>query len=387
MIKGRDIICISPSYWDGIWGTAQQFMDLFSRDNRVLYVEPPPPYRYLVKHPEHWSKIFAFRRGLIKPDADKNLWITVVPPTPPFKYQINLMDRADEKMSIMWISRAARALEFTNPILWLILPTSVNLSGKLEEFLVYHCFDEFAAVPGRQSARIEKDELKLMERADLVITCSENVYEAKAPFCKEIINIPNGVDFDRFNKALDESFPIAAELKNISAGPVIGYSGSVDYRLDEELLAEAAKRYQDYTFVFVGPVARKFSKLNSLANVKMLGPRPRMEIPSYIKGFDVCMVPYEKNEFCMNASPLKVFEYLAAGKPVVASDIRAMDDLADVVYIGRNQEEIIDLIPVAVESNKEEAVEARVDRAKNNTWQNCVDIASKKIAELNDLSK
>lgn len=379
MIEGRDIICVSPGYWDSPWGTPQQFMNLLSESNQVLYVEPPLSYLHFLRYPERWPKFLAFQRGPVQ--SKTNLWITTCPPAPPFKRAVEMINLAGQWMVIWWVRRVSRKLGFSNPILWTYSPTAAGLSGKLgEDFLIYHCVDDYAAAnPGRRSY-IEEQERRLLAKADLVVTCSENILEAKAPWCKEIINVPNGVDFDHYHRAQDEATPVAPPLKKNEA-PIIGFCGLLNFRLDEAFLIKAANRYADYKFVFVGPVLKKFPELERLSNVLMLGNQPLADLPSYLKGFDVCLIPYKMNEFVKSISPLKVYEYLAAGKPVVAPDIRAIRDLGDIIFIGQSHEEMLDMIPLALESNSAEAVNARIERARGNTWHHRVDAVSNKISE------
>ena len=259
---------------------------------------------------------------------------------------------------------------------------AAGLAGQLgEDLLIYHCVDDFAAAqPGRRDY-IEEHERSLLARADLVITCSENILESKAPFCNEIINVPNGVDFDLYNRALDPDTPIATPL-NKKTAPIIGFSGALDFRLDEAFLIAAANRYPQFQFVLVGPALKKFPGLERQQNVTLLGNRPVSDLPSYIKAFDVCLVPYKMNDFVKNISPLKVYEYLAAGKAVVSPDIRAVRSLADVLFIGRSDLEMIDLIGRALESNSKEDVQARVERAGENTWHHRLSAVSSKIAQI-----
>ena len=385
IIEGRDIICISPRYWDDAQGANQHFMKILSRNNnRVLFIEPPLPYLFTIRHRERWSrwsKLFAFRRGLVQ--TSDNLWMTTSPPSLPFKGAFSTMANANRWLILKWIRRATKQLGFSQPILWLFTPPSVWFIGKLDEdFVIYHCLDEFTKSPFWAHQRnIVELERSLLDKADLVITCSENVYDAKAPWCGEIINVQNGVDFDHFHSAMDETTPIAPRL-NKDGTTIIGFYGTINYRMDEDFLIKAARRYPEYRFAIVGPEEQQLSELRLLPNVMMLGHVALSELPTFLKGFDVCLIPYKMSEFVKNVSPLKVYEYLAAGKPVVSPDIRAVRNLKDLILIGHDHEEMVGLIALALESNNEEAEKARVQRARQNTWQHRVAIVSKKISEL-----
>ncbi|MHB0914098.1 MAG: glycosyltransferase [Thermoleophilia bacterium] len=380
MIEGKDIICIAPGYWDSPWITHQQFMRLLSRKNRVLYVEPPLsylPFRY----PERWNKLTAFRNGT-RQEGD-SLWITTCPPTPPFKRAVDIINRVSQRMVLAWARRSAKRIGMEDPVLWVYLPTAVELVGKLgESFVLYHCIDEFEAVSWGRNTVIAAQERRMLAAANLTVTCSEQVFASKEPWAQEIINVPNGVDFEHYYGAQLKQTLLAEELRVFNGSPVIGFSGVLDDRLDVEFLMKAADRYPEFHFVLVGPARKPFPELEQKRNIHLYGNRPVEKLPAYIKGFDVCLIPYRLNEFVRNISPTKLYEYLAAGKPVVAPDIRALDSLRDLVNVGDNSEEMVDMIAVALEEDLPEAAERRTGVARLNTWEQRVETISARVIEL-----
>lgn len=293
------------------------------------------------------------------------------------------MQRASQRLVVKWVRSAAKKLGFTKPILWLFTPSSADYVGKLDEdLMIYHCLDDYSASPHwNRFGNVAEQERQLQAQADLVITCSDNLFEQKAKECSEIINVPNAVDFDLFYSTLDERTPVAPSLAQIKS-PIIGACGTMDFRFDEALLAKAARRYPEYHFVLVGPVPNRFPGLESLPNVTFLGKKPREELPSYLKAFDVCLIPNRLNEFVKNTSPLKVYEFLAAGKPVVSPDIRGVQGFGDLVFVGRSHEEMIDMIQSALESDNPQLIKARTERARENTWQHRVNTVSDRIAQI-----
>jgi glycosyltransferase involved in cell wall biosynthesis len=269
------------------------------------------------------------------------------------------------------------------PVLWIYLPTAVELTGKLDErFVLYHCIDEFETIAWGRHSVIAAQEQRMLGNADLTVTCSEQVFSSKQPFAKEIINVPNGVDFDHYFTARRKQTLVAPELRALDGATVVGFSGVLDDRLDTELILRAAERYPGFHFVLVGPARKAFPQLQGRNNIHLLGNRPVESLPSYIKGFDVCLVPYVLNEFVRNISPTKLYEYLAAGKPVVAPAIRALDDLEDLVYVGKDSDEMINLIGIAARDDNEETITLRTDLARRNTWQKRVDVISDKVLSM-----
>ena len=364
-ITGRDIICIAPGYWDSPWITHQQIMSILARRNRVLYVEPPLSYLPF-RTPERWPKLYAFTRGLRQ--EEEGLWITSCPPAPPFKRTVDMINKASQRLVLEWTQRASRRLGFKDPILWIYLPTAVELAGRLgESFVLYHCIDEFATVGWGRKSLILSQEDRLLERADLVVTCSERVMDAKAGRARRIVNVPNGVDFEAYHQPLSAGASPPEEIGRLS-GPVIGFSGVLDSRIDDIFLAAAARRHPEYNFVLVGPQRKAFPQLDALDNIHFLGNRPRAELPGFVNSFDLCLIPYHLNDFVKSISPTKLYEYLAAGKPVLAPDIRALDQLRDLVYVAGDREQMIALIADALGEDSGELAERRIRLARRNTW-------------------
>ncbi len=378
LLEGRDIICIAPGYWDSPWITHQQIMSILARQNRVLYVEPPLSYLPF-RTPERWPKLYAFTRGLRQ--EDEGLWITSCPPAPPFKRTIDLINRASQRLVLEWTQRASRRLGLKDPILWIYLPTAVELAGKFgESFVLYHCIDEFLSVGWGRKALIAAQEDRLLAVADLVVTCSEQVMEAKSGRARRIINVPNGVDFDAYNRPLATGAPPPEEISRLK-GPVIGFSGVLDGRIDEAFLAEAAARYPEYEFVLLGPARKAFPQLEALDNIHFLGNRPRTELPGFVNSFDLCLIPYQLNDFVKSISPTKLYEYLAAGKPVLAPSIRALDGLHELVYVAGDRSEMVAMIGTAIAETDDGLVRRRVDLASRNTWRDRAAAISSGIME------
>lgn len=380
MLEGRDIICIAPGYWDSPWITHQQVMNLLARKNRVLYVEPPLsylPFRY----PERWKKFTAFAHGVRQ--EQENLWVTCCPPTLPFKRAVNAINLVCQRAMMLWVRRATRKLGLERPLLWVFLPTAVEIAEGLDhDFLLYHCIDEFGAVSWGRSSVIASQEKRLLERADLTVTCSPTVNAAKKQWARNIINIPNGVDFDHYFQAQTAATEVPANARPSNGEKVIGFCGVLDHRIDTDFLHDAAHRYPDCRFVMVGPQRKSFRKLKKIPNVSLLGNRPLESLPGYMKGFDVCLIPYRMNDFVRSISPTKLHEYLASGKPVVAPRLNGLEALGHLVHLADSPGEMVDLIAVALANTSTEAAKARTGEAARNTWRDRVEAICREIRSL-----
>jgi glycosyltransferase involved in cell wall biosynthesis len=221
------------------------------------------------------------------------------------------------------VLRAMKKLHFKRPISWSFLPASAPVSGRLgEEFVVYHCVDEFSAFSDTNGRHIAEMEEQLLKRADVVITSAERLRENKAKVNPRTVLVRHGVDFHHFAKACDPATVVPADIANLPR-PILGFFGLVADWVDMEAIAAAARAHPEGSVVVIGKVApdADASVLKAEPNIHMLGRKAYADLPGYCKAFDVALMPFRVNELTLNANPLKVREYLAAGLPVVSSDI------------------------------------------------------------------
>jgi glycosyltransferase involved in cell wall biosynthesis len=216
--------------------------------------------------------------------------------------------------------------------------------GRLgERFAVYDCVDEFAASRGLVRRKVvEELERRLLQKVSMVIVTHEALRVAKSRSGRPVHLIPNAAEPDHFARAAAPETPTAPLLTGMPR-PIIGFVGSLQYWIDFNLLRFLARSRPNWSFVLIGPVGRlaEISKLKGFPNVHVLGPRPYVELPSFVKAFDVCLNPYVVDELAANCSPLKLYEYLASGKPVVSVDMPAANEFNGVVAIGRDYAEIL----------------------------------------------
>jgi glycosyltransferase involved in cell wall biosynthesis len=200
---------------------------------------------------------------------------------------------------------------------------------------VYHCSDDLSRVRGFPPS-LPSLEAELCRRADLVVTTSQTLCEARRAYNPNTHWIPNGVDVEHFLRS-GAAAP-APELRQLKK-PVIGFVGGLSEWVDTRLVATLAQRRPDWGFVLVGPAGgADLRSLRTLDNVALLGPRPYADLPRYLAGLDVALIPFLQNELTWHADPIKVYEYLAAGLPVVATDLPALRRLSHVVRLAHPEE-------------------------------------------------
>ncbi|MGV0027342.1 glycosyltransferase [Phormidesmis priestleyi] len=250
-----------------------------------------------------------------------------------------------------------------NPLLWYYTPMALSFTQHLQALaVVYDCMDELSAFKGASPA-LWAFEQELFDRADIVFTGGQSLYEAKQHQHSNIHAFPSSIDVHHFAQARKHlSDPIDQAM---TAHPRLGFCGVIDERLDLELLEELAAARPDWQLILIGPVVKIDPKtLPIRSNIHYLGSKPYSELPNYLAGWDVALLPFAHNESTRFISPTKTPEYLAAGKPVVSTSIR------DVVrpYGELGLVWVADTVETFVA-----AVEQAMQDSQNSNWLNRVD--------------
>ncbi|MEA3493438.1 MAG: glycosyltransferase [Candidatus Margulisiibacteriota bacterium] len=273
-------------------------------------------------------------------------------------------------------------LKLKNPILWVFAFPAGELVGRFKEKVsIYFCNDPhyLFAPAGKKREGIIKIEQELIKKVDFVFAVSHTLVEEKKVFNKSTHLIPHGVRIDLFNNA---GSIVPTEYEQISS-PRIGFVGVLGGKLDYELIDYVAERRGDWEIVLIGPVAEAdqihrqwIEKLKERPNVHFLGNKAPEELPNYIKALDVCLLPYKKSAFSrMFWVPLKFYEYLAAGRPIVSNVILrgAMEYDESVVRTTENRELFIEMIEKSLNNDSDELISKRKIIARNNSWQKRID--------------
>lgn len=236
---------------------------------------------------------------------------------------------------------------------------------------IYTCIDDMKeeVYTAKHGVRLEE---KALADADISFVTSRNLLRMKKHLNPNMHILHNAVDISIFKKALDGPLPRPKELEGIK-GKIIGYTGNLDgSRIDYGLFKQVATAHPDKTLVIVGPVNSTEHidiGLDKLPNVIFTGGKHITELPAYLQHFDVTIIPFLLNKLTASIYPLKINEYLAAGKPVVATnfseDIRGF---AKDIYIGKDQTEVVQLINLAIAEDSKEKVQHRYATACSNTW-------------------
>jgi glycosyltransferase involved in cell wall biosynthesis len=307
--------------------------------------------------------------------VDANFSVLTPPPRLPLRNYFRAIGIANQKILEIFIKRAIRKLGIDAPILWTFLHQSDLLIGKFNECLaVYHCVDYWPWLLSKVFLMgsphcIDRDERLTAAKANFVITTSRFLKNRIKPMNPDCYYVPNAADYTHFSQAVFNSNPPPADLAAISR-PIIGFSGSLEIKSDVQLLREIAASHPDWNLVFIGITENvpDLSKLRRFSNVHLLGLKKKEALPHYFKYFDVCIVPFRKSRELDSISPLKIYEYLAAGRPVVATAYDEIRELGKLVYLSESHDQFIINIQRALKENDKEMTKRRIAFARKNTW-------------------
>lgn len=385
-MQGETILCIATTDWYSLWRPVQQTISRFTPQNRVIYFDPGrnPERSAMIEMLDNLPNYWTLRPKVVQ----ENLIVVPAPSSLPharrllprsvLRVTMPMVIKINAQILIRHVRRTMEALELRSPILWLYSPYDIDLVGKFEEKLsCYHNEDEFANFT--QNIRIKElvrhldDEL--CRRVDVVFTTSHSQWKHRRAFNPNTYCTPNGVDFDLFNKALNPETPIPSDIAGLKK-PIIGFVGWLGYQMDLDLLLGIAEAYTNCSLALVGPDVMpnnaKHRRLQTMPNVHFLGQKAVGSLPEYLKAIDVALIPYLLEGYILTAYPLKLHEYLAAGRAIVSTALPELNPYSHVVRIAETHAEFISQIREALQDHSPQANDARVAVARENTWDNRV---------------
>jgi UDP-galactopyranose mutase len=293
-----DLICLSHLRWDFVFQRPQHLLTRCAQERRVYYVEEP------IHDADGTPRLEVRASGVV----------TVVVP--------HLTARCDRAAVLTKLMNELLVLErIERYVLWYYTPMALEFTAHLQpEAIVYDCMDELSAF-ANAPAELRQREAELMQRASIVFTGGQSLYEAKRHAHSNIHPFPSSVDVEHFAQARRPTVDPTDQAR--IPHPRLGFFGVIDERMDIDLLAGVAEARPDWHLVMLGPVVKiDPATLPSRPNIHYLGSKTYQELPRYIAGWDVALLPFARNEATRFISPTKTPEYMAAGKPVVSTSIR-----------------------------------------------------------------
>lgn len=385
MITGRDFIFTGLQPWDiSIGSNAKDIALEISKNNRVLYVNTPLDfktffYKDKIQENEHRRKVVKGQEPILR-QLSSSFWVLDLPFTIfpinklPDGICFDFFNYWNNNKIFSFVKKELSKLNFNNCILF--IDNDVYRSFYANEllkpaFAIYYRRDNlFVPYWMKHIGRLEP---KICKKCNVVLANSIHLAEMVSNANPNSFDVGQGIDLLDYDININYSVP--KDIKDITP-PIVGYAGLItSLRLDADLLFEVASKLHNLSFVLVGDEDEHFKshKLHTLSNIYFLGGKKSHEIPSYIYQFNVCINPQLINEVTIGNYPRKIDEYLALGKPVIATKTKAMEMFDSVVWNCIGAEEYINAIKIAINKNSNEDRKRRIDFAKSHSWANSVE--------------
>lgn len=372
----RTILYISLLDWYFTKQRPQHFADLLSRSNNIIYCcRASWKSENLKKHDENERILNNFSIG-------KNLKIKRIKYLPLNKLKIiSILNFYFYKITIKLMIK-----RFKPEILWITHPEQINLipleyNGKI----IYDCMDNYSQFLNDTNNKkiINELEVKTINRVDLIITSSNGLYNKIINInnTKKIVTIKNASDFFYFNSYYNTQHELKKPSEISNDKKIVGYFGGISSWFDVDLLLFIANKYKDCEFLLIGPISNKdiLAKTSNTNNIKFIGPKIYKELALYLYYFDVCIMPFIINDLIRDVNPVKLYEYLSMGKPVVVTQYEEIKEFTDYLYLAYDYDEFSEKLGKALNEKKDnDLIEMRIDFARKNTWE-------KRVHEINEL--
>jgi len=368
-LTGENIVCFAKDWDDDPTSNTHVLRLLAHHGNRILWLNSVGLRRPSLQSRRDLRRI-AKRLSLFFQPAREvipNLFVLtpfVIPGT-----KIRTLRVLNGRLLALQVRRAARALGMAHFQLWSFLPVPIQYLRNIPRtLLVYYCVDNWSCHADGTSSPFAEHDRALSRHADLIFATSRQLCLAKQLHNAKTFPAPHGVDHPHFARALDADLPIPPELADIS-GPLLGFIGLVDARVDRALLELLAQRHPDWTIAIVGTVITDVARLQTLRNVRFLPRMPYQRLPEFCKRFTVGLIPYTINNHTAAINPIKLREYLAAGLPVVSTALDDVSMLQPLVAIANDGEHFVQATEEAVATDSPARRRMRSDAMRAHSWE------------------
>lgn len=385
MLKGKDIVFMNLSRWDSpIVMSGLMLAREMARHNRVLYIDHPMNYLDILKQRKSSSvknRIRSFMPGASGLHSIENngfafhgLYLPPILPINPLPdgKLYDVFSWFNHKIIGCRIRRAIKKLKmkdvvfingfnFYFPDAYKLVKPSLN---------IYYCVDELIKPYSLRHGRRNED--RMTREADVVVTTSDSLYENRSRFNSNCFVVHNAGDFRFFTQSIDPAYQLLAKGQSIPR-PIIGFYGNIERRTDYEILQQVFGSHPEWSLVMVGPIEKQYvpDSFLQLKNLYLPGKKSYQEIPSVLNQFDVALIPYKTDKVSLTIFPMKLYEYLSSGKPVVSLNFnpQLLASLSDVVYVAEDASSLADRIAAALTEHDGTRKARRIELANQNTWE------------------
>ena len=360
---GTSYIVHSHLRWDFVWQRPQQLLSRLAKHGPVLFVEEPI----------HDDQLTTPRLELSRPHEGV---YRAVPRLP-----VALRDHYDESIAVVrdllirqLADDGALGGLFHKPVHWFYtpMPAPAMIGAFDERAVVYDCMDELSKFRFAPTELIDRERYLLAE-ADVVFTGGHRLMQSKSRYHENVHFFGCGVDVAHFGRARSDELELPADMASIT-GPVVGYYGVIDERLDYDLIRTLAAELPGMQVVMVGPVVKVDPReLPQAPNLHWLGQRDYAQLPAYLKRFDVCLMPFALNEATEYINPTKTLEYMAGAKPIVSTPVAdVVHHFTPVVAVAHSPEQFVAAVRRAALAPDDVMIERGLELAAHSSWSSIV---------------
>jgi glycosyltransferase involved in cell wall biosynthesis len=370
-LRGRDIVCVGFADWDTeLWTNQHHLMSRLAVENRVLFIEslglraPQIAGRDIARM---WRRL---RRGLARARTVDGLHVLSPLVIPLHRYRF--VRALNARLLGALVRRATRELGIEHAILWGYVPQAEALIETLEpSLIVYHCVDDIAAQERIDTASFRAAEERFARSAALVLASAPALAARLRTLSANVLEAPNVADTELFAGALSPG-PLDPAMAALPSPRIVFTGAIVSIKLDMALLVALARLRPQWSFALVGPIGpgdplTDVSALTAEPNIHLLGARSYEKLPQVLRAADAGLIPYARNELTESIFPMKVYEYLAAGLPVIATQLPALAGVADVAS-APDASGIATLLDAALAEESEQHRAERSARAAAHSW-------------------
>jgi len=387
-VKRIGIVCFAWDVWSALWKPKQHLMHYLAQKAEVvsiLFVDRDLYLSDMLPNPltslGDRASAGAWAKASLQSVQRINRKIGVYTPFHylPFSHRPGPMRRMDTRLTYFFIARRLKKKDIEHLVLLVnrVVPLELLRQFRDAKLRCLCWSDDWATFKGISTPEsVERRIEMLLKESDMVLAVSPELVERARKFTQSTYWLPNATDFGNFARASLAETEIAGEIVGIPR-PILGLVGYVTSTLDFDLLVHVAKSRPEWSIVVIGPklpAASWGESFFKMKNVYYLGPKPYFDLPMYMKGFDVCIIPYLTHRGVRAAESVKMYDYLATGKPVVAStDAAGIGRFSDVIRIGRDYDDFVRQLEQAIGETDSSRREARQKVAKENSWERRAD--------------
>jgi glycosyltransferase involved in cell wall biosynthesis len=373
--RKKNVVILSTSYWNSPLKFRRHQWATLAAENglNVYYVNPTFTIASFVQDTDSRTIFWDFFKKPLR--VNEHLLVLTMPPLLPFQRKYLWIDRINRKISRWLLQRRLKHFHADDDTTIIVYEPNdlYRILTLPNALLVYECVDEHSAYPFNEKVKetIIATEQKLLQKADILSVTSLFLLEKKKAFNKNYLYVPNGVNFQLFNSALKPETEVAPDIKPVS-NPVVLYVGAIMEWFDYDLVLKLAEN-ENLNIVLIGPQTINQHLFKNKPNIHMLGVKKQSDLPKYLKKVDVCIIPFLINDLVKGVNPLKLYEYLAAGKPVVSTALPDVIPFAktNFVHIGYSHKEFIDQVDYLLKNaGQEQIVYERTQVAREYSWEN-----------------